>query len=168
MDGSGVLTFRCSLIQYALHATYSTYSRGGSILINKAVPCTIHQVILDPRGRYLNVIADVYRNKMVLVNIYVPPPFQVQVLYELMGKLAPFMHLPLLAAGDFNAVLNAALDSSNLNRVSSVELSSWVATASLMELWCWKDPNTRRFSYPSKMHRSSSRIDLPFANDALL
>ncbi|XP_077338542.1 neurofibromin isoform X4 [Lithobates pipiens] len=85
---------RRAWIQRALHATYSTYSRGVSILISKAVPCTIHHVISDPGGRFLVIVADIGTCKMVLVNVYIPPPFQIHILYDLLGKLAPYLHLP--------------------------------------------------------------------------
>lgn len=82
---------RRSWIQHAIHATYSAYARGVAILISKTIPCNVHQVIKDPGGWY--AIADIHEHKMVLANVYVPPPFQIQVLYDLLGKLAPFMHL---------------------------------------------------------------------------
>lgn len=72
---------------------------------------------------------------MVLVIVYVPPPFQIQLLYDLLGRLAPFMNLPLIVVGDLNAILNANLDSSNSKRAVSVELSAWAETAALTELW---------------------------------
>lgn len=168
LDGSRVLALRRAWIQRAMHATYSTYARGVSILISKAVPCTIHHVISDPGGRFLIVIADISTCKMVLVNVYIPPPFQVQILYDLLGKLAPYMHLPLIIAGDFNAILSAALDSSNVARVASADLSAWAAAASLTELWRWKNPTTKSYSHLSKTHRSSSRIDMAFANAPML
>lgn len=137
-------------------------------MISKTVACIVHQVITDPGGRYAIVVADICMHKMVLVNVYVPPPFQIQVLHDLLGRLAPFMHLPLIVAGDFNAILNATLDSSNSRRVASVELSAWAETAALTKLWRWKNPNTRSFSHLSKMHKSPSRIDLAFANASML
>lgn len=135
LDGSRVLSLHRAWIQRALHATYSTYSRGVSVLISKAVPCPIHHVISDPGGRFLIVIADISTCKMVLVNVYIPPPFQVQILYDLLGKLAPYMYLPLIIAGDFNAILSTTLDLSNVHRVASTDLSTWAATVSLTELW---------------------------------
>lgn len=77
------------------------------------------------------------------------------------------MHLPLVVAGDFNAILSSSLDSSNSRRVASTELSAWAETAALTELWSWKNPTTKSFSYLSKTHRSFSRIDLAFANASI-
>ena len=50
LDGSRVLALRRAWVQKSFHATYSTFARGVSILISKALPCTIHQVFSDPGG----------------------------------------------------------------------------------------------------------------------
>lgn len=106
-----------------------------SILIRKAVPCVVHQVVSDPGGRYVAVVLELCHQKFLLVNIYLPPPFQDKLLYDLLVKLAPFAHLPMVLMGDFNAILDPALDSSNPNRPASLELLSWASTAGLSELW---------------------------------
>lgn len=124
-----------SSVRFMLHTPHTPVT----ILISKAVPCTIHGVISDLGGRFLIVVAELYMHKMGLVNLYVPHSFQIQVLYDLLGMLAPFMHLPLLIAGDFNAILCTALDSSNVSRVASVDLAAWANKASLTELWRWKN-----------------------------
>lgn len=69
---------------------------------------------------------------MLLVNVYLPPPINVQVLYDLFAQLAPFAHLPLLAMGDFNTILDA-LDSSNPGKQGSADLLSWVSVTGLTE-----------------------------------
>lgn len=99
-------------VQKSFHATFSTFTRGVSILISKALPCTIHQVFSDPGGRYVAVLLDVHHYKMLLVNVYLPPPVNIQILYDLFTRLAPFAQLPLIMMGDFNSILDA-LDSSN-------------------------------------------------------
>lgn len=118
LDGNRVMALHKPWIQRALHSTYSTFARGVSILISRSVPCTIQRVISDPGGRYVAVVLDVYHCQILLVNVYIPPPFQVQLLYDMLTKLAQFLHLPTLFLGDCNAVLDAALDSSNLGRGS--------------------------------------------------
>lgn len=58
--------------------------------------CTIHQVFSDQGGRYVAVLLDIFQHKMLLVNVYLPPPISVQLLYDLFAELAPFAHLPLI------------------------------------------------------------------------
>lgn len=85
-----------------------------------------------------------------------------------MVRIAPFAHLPMVPMGDFNAVLDSALDSSNPNTVGSFDLNNWSAVAGLKELWCWKHPTATSLSHVSTAHRSSARIDLAFGNESLL
>lgn len=114
------------------------------------------------------VVLDIYHQKMLIVNIYLPPPIQMQVLYDLMVTLAPFISLPTLFMGDFNATLDPKLDSSNTNRPASTDLYSWLSVTGLAELWRWKHPNVKSYSYLSATHRSSARTDLAFGNPPLL
>lgn len=160
LEGSKILSLRKPWIQRAIHATYSTYARGVSILISKAIACTIHQVVTDPGGRYVAVSLEIYNHKFLLVNIYMPPPFQVKFLYDFMVTLAPFLHLPVLIMGDYNAILDGVLDSSNAARPASVDLRSWADMAGLTEVWRWKNPDGTAYSHLSSAHRSSARIDL--------
>lgn len=114
------------------------------------------------------VVLDILYRKMVIVNIYLPPPIQLQVLYDLLVKLAPFLNLPTIFLGDFNAILDPILDSSNTNRPVSMELCTWMSGMGLTELWRWKHPQVKSYSHLSATHRSSARIDLAFGKPSLL
>lgn len=105
-----------------------------------------------------------------MINVYVPPPFQKTFngLYKILYKLALLMPLKVLIAGDFNNILDFSLDTSNPNRVPNLELPNWADSALLTELWWWKHPALRQYSFLSTVFHSSSRIDLAFANSALL
>lgn len=67
-----------------------------------------------------------------------------------------------------NSILDYGLDISIPNRVQNLELGHWADTAALEEVWRWKHPGERRYSYLSHVSASSSCIDLTFANPALL
>lgn len=60
------------------------------------------------------------------------------------------------------------MDTSNPSRAQNVDLKHWAQTAELTEVWHWKNPAVRRYSYFSQVSASSSRIDLTFANLTLL
>lgn len=167
LDGSRILALRRPWVQKAFHATYSTFARGVSILISKALPCTIHQVFSDQEGRYVAVLLDIFQHNMILANVYLPPPIDVQVLYDLFTRLAPFAHLPMVLMGDFNAILDA-LDSSNPSRMGSADILSWASMAGLTELRRAKNPLRKAYSHVSITHRSSARIDLAFGNQSVL
>lgn len=104
--GNKILAMKRPWMHRAIHATYSSYARGVSILLHKSLLCSIETVITDPGGRYLVVILEVYSHRLALANIYIPPPFTGNILYEVLEKLAPHAPFQLLVAGDFRNVLN--------------------------------------------------------------
>lgn len=99
-----------------------------------------------------------------LVNVYISLPFQVQVLYNVASKLAPFMHLPLILARDFNTILDAMLDTSNPFHFPSSELLAWANCVPHGDV----EMETSRVVSSSKTPRSSSQIDLAFTNSPML
>lgn len=125
--------------------------------------CTVQKAISHPEGRYVILMLEIYQTKMVMACVHVPLPFQPQLLYMLV-ILTPYMHLPLLLSGDFNAILDGGLDASNPLRLPPTEFLSWVSAALRTELWRWKYPGVRSYSCLSHTHRTASRIDLAFAN----
>lgn len=122
----------------------------------------------DPGGRYVVVFIEVYSHHLALVNMYIPPPFSSAILYDVLDKLAPHSPFKLLIAGDFNNILDYTIDTSNPQRAPNHDLSHWATAAGFTELWRWKHPTDRCYSYLSQVFASSSRIDMAFANAALL
>lgn len=122
----------------------------------------------DPQGCYAIVVLEVESQRLAVVNIYIPPPFKSEVLYTVLEKAATFGPLKLFVAGDFNNILDYDLDTSNPTRVQNLELGHWADSAILEEVWWWKHPLEKGYSYLSHISTSSSRIDLAFTNPALL
>lgn len=95
------------------------------------------------------VVLEISYYKLLIVNVYLPLPFQPQLLYDFVVKLAPYAYPPLVLMGDFNTILDNALDTSNLNRPGFTELLFWASTAGLSEMWRWKHPATRCYTHLS-------------------
>ena len=72
--GSKILTLKKPWVQRAIHATYSTYARGVSILIHKNFPCVIEEVRADPLGKYVILVFTLWAQRYIIVNLYIPPP----------------------------------------------------------------------------------------------
>lgn len=72
--------------KYEFHATYSTYSRGVSILISNSIRFTCKQCIKDPAGRYLMPLCFINDRIIFLVNVYIPPPYKDDVLKKVFEK----------------------------------------------------------------------------------
>lgn len=167
LTGNKVLALKKPWVQRALHATYSSYSQGVSILISKRVPCLIHDVHLDPQGKYVMVVLSMYNKKYVIVNVYLPPS-QIQILYTLYERLAPHCPAHALFMGDFNATLSRDLDRPSAQSTFNSDLGTWAQATDLQEAWRWLHPHDRMYSCFSTTFKTSSRIDLAFANAALL
>lgn len=106
--------------------------------------------------------------KFALFNVYVPPPFQAAVLYSIIDRLASLLPLKILIMGHFNSILDCSLDTSNPSRAHNPDLAVWAEAAGLSELWRWKHPAIRQYSFLSHVFHSSSRLDMAFANPNLL
>lgn len=109
-----------------------------------------------------------YAQRWALVNVYIPPPFVSTILYTILTKHAPFQLHHIVLGGDFNAILDSTLDTSNLFRNDPPELATWADTFGLQEIWRWKHPGDRMYSHVSATHRSGSRIDLMFVTASVL
>lgn len=106
--------------------------------------------------------------KFALINVYIPPPFQAAVLYSIIDKLASLLPLKILIMGDFNSILDYSLDTSNPSRAHNPDLAVWAEVTKLSELWRWKHPAIRKYSYLPHVFHFSSRLDMAFANPDLL
>lgn len=65
LEGSKFLSLRKPWIQRFFHSSYSSYARGASVLISKAIACTIHRVFTDPGGRYVALVLDLAYQKNI-------------------------------------------------------------------------------------------------------
>lgn len=81
------------------------------------------------------ILIDVYSRRLSLVNMYIPPTFSGNILYEVLEKLVPHVPFKLLVAGDFNNILDYALDTSNPYRSPNLDLLHWLKATGLTELW---------------------------------
>lgn len=115
-------------LQY--HSVYSSFSRGVSILINAGITFNCIHSKIDDRGRYIFLHCKVENTVVLLANVYIPPPFDTDVLLDLVEFVLVRPGLPVMVIGDFNMVLDPILDrlpQGNQRRglVDSVSLVSW-------------------------------------------
>lgn len=115
------------------------------------------------------LVLTIYNTKYIIVNVYLPPPSEIQVLYSLYERLAPHCPARILFIGDFNATLSRDLDRPFPQSNFSPELGTWAQATEFTKTWRWLHPQDRTYScFSTTFKTSSSRIDLAFANAALL
>lgn len=168
LTGSKVLTLKKPWIQRSIHATYSSYASGVSILIAKKFPCIIEEVCTDPQGKFAIAVFKHWSQRYIIINVYIPPPFSPDLLYTVLEKAAPFCPGKLLVIGDFNAIISPDMDRPVPPKNHSTDLLTWAQAMGLEEIWRWRHPACRAYSCFSASHKTASRIDLAFSNPALL
>lgn len=129
---------------------------------------------MDPEGRYICLLCSISAFTLILVAVYIPPPY----LGETLKKVLSFFFLdaspvaPILIIGDFNNFLHPYWDKMHaspadvLSRPTS--LAKLLEEVKLGDLWRLRFPDSRQFSCYSSSHHSLSRIDLAVGSNALI
>lgn len=152
--GSKLMALKWPWVLKAFHASYFTYTREVSILVNKSLPYVIEAVHTDPQGKYVNLVTLFWQQQYVFVGIYIPPPFQPATLLQILVEIAPYCPTKLLPLGDFNAVLSLDLDRPVSTRSSTRDLLKGALSTGLTEAWRWKNPTTRAYSCFSTSYKT--------------
>ncbi len=78
---------------------------------------------------------------------------------------------PLVVGGDFNAVINPALDKSQSDTTanpSSKLLNKFITELNLIDLWRIQNTKAKDFTFFSNRHKTFSRIDYIFLSPSLI
>ncbi len=78
---------------------------------------------------------------------------------------------PLVVGGDFNAVVNPALDKSQSDTTanpSSKLLNKFITELNLIDLWRIQNTKSKDFTFFSNRHKTFSRIDYIFLSPSLI
>lgn len=166
--GSRILSLKKPWVGSDFHSTYSSYSRGVSVLVHKALSFVLLDLHLDPDGQYVIIHALCDRLDMIIVGLYVPPPTKMVVLHKIQTIVASYPTSNILIAGDFNMTPNCSADKLHPGLTTDTALSRWAEVYGLYDTWRWKNPHSRQFSCHSTTHVTLSRIDLIYVTGPLL
>lgn len=133
--------------------------RGVSTLVTKALPISIHAVRTDIKGRYVILVIKVMNRLLTIVNIYVPPPFSVAHLDDMIQATYEIAEGKIFILGDFNSVSVPSLDRLGAAADTPTPLVGWMSTQGLRDVWCFHYSDTREYSCYLEMHKTLSRID---------
>lgn len=110
LRGQRILALKRPWIGSTYDSVYSSYVRGVSVLVNKALPFKLIDLHIDHSGRYIILHASLRGRDYVFAGVYVPPPFKRGVLDDIMAKISLYPSAPFMLLGDFNATLIHTLD----------------------------------------------------------
>ncbi len=101
---SDVARFQNKYYKLAAFSCAQNKTKGVLILVNLKFNLTIEHLGSDEKGRFVFIRCKIYNNRLALVSIYGPNETDKTLLEEI--------DCPLVVGGDFNAVINPALDKS--------------------------------------------------------
>ncbi len=117
-------------------------TKGVLILVNRKLNLTIEHLGSDEKVRFVFIRCKIYNNRLALVSIYG--------LNETDNSLLEEIDCPLVVGGDFNAVINPALDKSQSDTTtnpSSKLLNKFITELNLIDLWRIQNTKSKDFTF---------------------
>ncbi len=146
-------------------------TKGVLILVNRKLNLTIEHLGSDEKGRFVFIRCKIYNNRLALVSIYGPNETDSAFLTQISKTLLEEIDCPLVVGGDFNAVINPALDKSQSDTTanpSSKLLNKFITELNLIDLWRIQNTKDKDFTFFSNRHKTFSRIDYIFLSPSLI
>lgn len=131
---------RCSWVSQVFQSSFSSRARGVAILVRKSVPFKHITTISDPNGRYIIVSGLLSSIHVTLLNVYGPNFDDPTFFRKLFNLLPTTLNSHLIIGGDFNLVLDPALDRfpsrSDISLPNStVVLNDLINSFDLVDIW---------------------------------
>lgn len=143
-------------------------TKGVLIALHKSITIQLYNSIIDPLGRYIILVGSFNGLTTTLVALYAPNKRPVHFLNRLMKKISSIKQGSLLLCGDFNVVPDSTMDSNNPSKRQGPDLSSFLRTNSLYDVWRCHHPSNREYTHLSSVHNSYSRLDFFLVDKWLL
>lgn len=86
---------------------------GVLVAIRDTITFNLHQLISDPRGRYIILVCDINNIPCTLVTVYAPNTHQISFLTKLWKKIKRIKKGDLMWCGHFNIINEASMDSTS-------------------------------------------------------
>jgi exonuclease III len=155
-----------------LFASYSSQSRGVCILFNNNFDFKVKSVERDPNGNYLIAVISTMEKQIVLVNLYGPNSDEPQFYSALQQKLEIHINNSIIIGGDWNLVMNPALDYHNYKHINNTKAQEKVLELSgeleLVDVWREINPETLRYTWRRHNQRQQARLDFFLVSENLL
>ncbi len=146
-------------------------TKGVCIPFNRKFPFNVNYTWNDQMERLAFVCVSVPNHKLAFISVYCPNEPDRDFFTYIGNTLLEQIDCSLVVGGDFNAVLNPALDKSNseaIANLSSNRLNTLIKDLNLVDLWRMQSATARHYTFFSSRHKTFSRIDYIFLNLALI
>ncbi len=126
----------------------------------------------DPLGRYVIVVGQLYSLPVILANIYATNWDNPVFFSNLFSRLPNMTSHHLILGGDTNCILSPVLDRSSPKNTSlsksACSINLFLKSYGIADIWRFRNPTSREYSFFSPVHKTYSRIDNFFLDKRLL
>lgn len=123
---------------------------------------------MDPGGRYIILLCEIESVTCTIVNVYVPNSRQISFLNKVKKKVERIKKGAVIWCGDFNAIVDSAIDSTSICPTPPIQFHSWLLSAKLYDVWRCRHAAEKDFTFYSNPHRIFTRIDMFRTDHSLL
>lgn len=159
-------------VGHSYHSVYSSHARGLSVLVHNQIPFQGLNSTVDSDGRFICPLCTIYNITIVLIAIYIPPPYSGEIIKKLLSFLDASPSVPSIIIGDFNNYLRPYWDkfhTGSIDPQARPTSISWVVDEiGFRDLWRVRFPEVKQYSCYSTSHNALSRIDLALGSDSML
>ena len=143
--------------------SYTTNARGVCVLFNNNFEFKIKQIYREKEGNLLMIHINSMNLEILLVNVYGPNRDDPQFYLELNERLKQLNIPNIIAAGDWNLVLDPTLDYFNYKRIHNnrarERVNEVIEDNSLVDIWRELNPQLQRFTWRRNNPLQQSRLD---------
>ena len=156
-----------------INSTYTSKSRGCSILINNTFEYTLGKIVKDDLGNYVLVeILLPNETSIVIGSIYGPNIDNADFYHKLDEIISHFNNPNIILGGDWNSTRNFKLDNNNYisqnNLKSTQAISNLMTKHNLIDIWRAKNPSKKRYTWLQGISKKQARLDYYLCNEELL
>ena len=156
-------------------SSYTSRARGVAICFNNTFEYKLINVINDPNGNFIVVKLKINLSDYVLINLYAPnkdDPIFFQNIYTLLSNINLNN---IIIGGDWNLVLNPAVDSSNYKHInnikSKIEVDNLIMNFNLTDIFRQVNPTVKKYTWHKKTNSKivqQGRLDFFLVSDHLI
>ena len=154
------------------HSKFDAKFRGTAILIHRDVQFVQSKVLSGSDGRYIIVQGHLFNIPVILACVYAPNWDNAKFFSDLFSLLPDMNSHNLILGGDLNTVLCPGLDRSRTTpgtlSKSAETIKAFLQAYGVIDVWRYKHPGSRQYSFFSAAHQSYCRLDYLLMDRRLL
>lgn len=162
MTESEALKLKRDWVGQVFHSSYSSKKHGVAILIHKKLNFLVTKQQKDDEGRVIYLQVKINGVQVTLCNIYAPNEENPDFFHKLNKLVGNDGGCPMIIGGDFNQVLDGALDKTTFSNIvpkDRMAIGLLMEDMGLTDIWRLVNPRDREYTFYSHKHKSQSRID---------